>query len=100
MNKGKQYLHPIDDDEYELIKLLVKGQFSKPIKERTRKEKNAVIKFWRNKSKFEVKEDGKLYFTGKEVVKCKIHSFLADIFFFSFFLFWSANYKFKCSGFI
>ena len=63
----KQYLHPLDDDEYELIKLLMKGEFRKPIKERTRKEKSVVIKFWRNKTKFELKEDGKLFFAGKEV---------------------------------
>ena len=62
----KNYIHPVDDDEYELLKELAEGKFCKPKKEMTRKEKSVVIRFWRAKGKFQVPE-GKLHYDGKEV---------------------------------
>ena len=43
------YMHPLDDEDYETLKMLVEGTFKKPKKDRTRKEKSLIVRFWRVK---------------------------------------------------
>jgi hypothetical protein len=62
-----KYLHPIDDEEYKILVTLTLGRFQKPVKERSVKEKSAVVRFWRAKGKFSVGQDKKLYYDGKQV---------------------------------
>ena len=62
----KDYIHPVCDSDYDILKQLAKRTFSKAKKERTREEKSAVVKFWRGKRKFKV-VNGKLYFGEREV---------------------------------
>ena len=60
------YIHWVDEEEYKILKDLTRGTFTNSIKECTRKEKSAVIRFWRAKGKFKVVQ-GKLYYDGKDV---------------------------------
>ena len=60
------YIHSVDEEEYKILKDLTWGTFTKSKKECTRKEKSAVIRFWRAKGKFKVVQ-GKLYYDGKDV---------------------------------
>ena len=45
----KDYIHPVCDSDYEILKQLAEGTFSKAKNERTCEEKSAVVKFWRRK---------------------------------------------------
>ena len=43
------YIHRVNEEDYKILKDLAEGIFTKSKKERTRKEKSAVIRFWRAK---------------------------------------------------
>ena len=59
-------IHSVGEEEYKILVNLAKGTFSVPVKERTRIQKSAVIKFWRSNGKFTV--DGNiLFYQGKKV---------------------------------
>ena len=60
------YIHPVDEEDYKILKDLAEGTFTKSKKERTRKEKSAITRFCRAKGKFKVIQ-GKIYYDGKEV---------------------------------
>ena len=60
------YTHPVDEEDYKILRDLAEGTITKSKKERTRKEKSAAIRFWRAKGKFKVTQ-GKQYYDGKEV---------------------------------
>ena len=60
------YIHPIDEEDYKVLKDFAEGTFTKSRKERTRKEKSTVIRFWRAKGKFKVIQ-GKLHYDGKKI---------------------------------
>ena len=60
----------MDDETYDAILQAVRGDFHVPVKERTKIQRTALIRFWRNRHKFEIAEDGKtLLFDGKSVAK-------------------------------
>ena len=59
-------IHSIDEEEYKVLVDLAKGEFSVPVKQRTRIQKNAVVKFWRSNGKFLVDGDI-LFYEGKKV---------------------------------
>ena len=69
VDKRAGFRHAIDDEEYEILKQLVTRKFVKPVKERSRKEKSAVVKFWRSKGKYTVSDDdtSALLYDGKQV---------------------------------
>jgi len=46
------YLHPLSDEAYETILLLVQGNFNVPVAERTREQRNAVVRYWRQRDRF------------------------------------------------
>ena len=60
----RKYSHTVDDDQYPIFAKLAKGSFVKP--ESSKKEKSVVVKFWRAKRKFEIK-DGGLTYNGKKI---------------------------------
>ena len=62
----KDYIHPVCDSDYEILKQLAEGTFSKAKNERTCKEKSAVVKFWRRKRKSKV-VNGEMYFGEREI---------------------------------
>lgn len=64
----KKYLHLLDKEEYDTIFKLVLGTFNIKCKDRTRKQRNAALKYWRHKDSFSV-EDGELLFEGKKVLQ-------------------------------
>ena len=68
--KGK-YLHPFSEEAYKTILLLVQGKFNVPVAERTREQKNAVVRYWRNRDRFHLGPQATptLYFDDKKVVK-------------------------------
>ena len=65
------YIHPISDEVYDTLLLLVQGKFDVPVKKRTRVQKNALVRFWRRKEQFHLGKESTptLYFSGKKVVK-------------------------------
>lgn len=69
--KRDMFIHTVDDDKYETLLLLVKGNLHVPVAERTRSPKSAVVQFWRRKGLFTPgNEEGfTFYFNGKKVVK-------------------------------
>lgn len=66
----KKYLHLLDKEEYDTIFKLVLGTFNIKCKDRTRKQRNAALKYWRHNDSFSV-EDGELLFEvlQKDVLK-------------------------------
>ena len=70
--ENKRQTRPLDDVSYETIFSLCEGTFNIPVLARTRTQKSACIRFWRNKKYFSVRKiNGKkvLCFRGKEVLK-------------------------------
>ena len=70
--ENKRQTRPLDDISYETIFSLCEGTFNIPVLARTRTQKSACIRFWRNKKYFSVRKiNGKkvLCFRGKEVLK-------------------------------
>ena len=69
IDKRAGFSHAIDDKEYEILKELATGKFVKLVKEWSRKEKSAVIKFWKSKTKYNVSDDdtSPLLYDGKKV---------------------------------
>ena len=67
----REKLRPVATETYNLWKLLIKRQYVVPVKERTKEEKSAVVKFWRHKHGLQLKTvDGNevLFYEGKKVV--------------------------------
>ena len=62
----KKYKHAVNDEQYPILVRLTEGKFLKPVAERSKKERRAVVKFWRAKGKFKMK-DGALMYNGKKV---------------------------------
>ena len=69
--KKEVYLHPLNDVTYETILLLVQGKFNVPVAERTREQKNAVVRYWRQRNRFHLgpQPTSTLYFDGRKVVR-------------------------------
>ena len=81
--KKEVYLHPLNDVTYETILLLVQGKFNVPVAERTREQKNAVVRYWRQRNRFHLgpQPTPTLYFDGRKVVrKTSIASLVAKTF--------------------
>ena len=81
--KKEVYLHPLNDVTYEMILLLVQGKFNVPVAERTREQKNAVVRYWRQRNRFHLGPQATptLYFDGRKVVrKTSIASLVAKTF--------------------
>ena len=68
----EKYIQPLDEAEYKILLLLVQGQFTKPVKERSVKEKSVIVKFWRAKGKYHCdrKDSSVLYYDGRKVIFC------------------------------
>ena len=68
----KKQTCPLDDDTYETLFRLCEDSFDVPVRERTKAQKAACVRFWRNRGAFSVQRvNGKkvLCFNGKEVLK-------------------------------
>ena len=65
------YLHPLSDEAYETILLLLQGDFNVSVAERTREQRNAVVRYWRQRDRFHLgpQSTPTLYFDGKKVLK-------------------------------
>lgn len=62
----------VDDETYATLLALTSGEFVVPVKDRSRSQKAACIRFWRAKSQFYISEVNgrkRLFFKGKEVTK-------------------------------
>lgn len=72
MGYGQQ--QSMAEDVYEVIVKKLKGEFNVPVSERTRVQKNALVRLWRNRNLYSLSEDGEfLLCAGKPVVlKSKI----------------------------
>ena len=58
------------DEEYEVILRLLKDEFNVPVAQRTRVQKNAIIKFWRLKTDLSLDVgDEKILFQGWKVLR-------------------------------
>ena len=58
--------HTFNDEEYPVLVRFTEGKFLKPVAERKKRERSAVVKFWRAKGKFKMK-DGALMYNSKKV---------------------------------
>ena len=59
----------MEEEEYEVIKKLVVGDFNVPVSKRTRLQKSAIIKFWRLKAGLGIDDKGNLLYENRRVVK-------------------------------
>ena len=65
------YFHSLSDEAYETLLLLVQGNFNVPVTERTREQRNAVVRYWRQRDSLHLGPQSTLtlYYDGKKVVK-------------------------------
>ena len=62
------FIHPVGEEEYQVLLSLAAGNFVTPKSERSNVEKAAVVKFWRSKGRFTPDESGRvLLFDNKRV---------------------------------
>ena len=62
------FIHPVGEEEYQVLLSLAAGNFVTPKSERSNVEKAAVVKFWRSKGRFTTDESGRvLLFDNKRV---------------------------------
>ena len=54
------FIHPVGEEEYQVLFSLAAGNFANPKPERLNVEKAAVVKLWRSKGQFTADESGKL----------------------------------------
>ena len=68
---GKHYIHPVSDEVYDTLLLLVQGKFEVPVSKQTRIQRNTVVRFWRRRDDFHLgpERTPTLYFAGKKVFK-------------------------------
>lgn len=64
---GVSSISTLDNETYDVFVQLIKGDFAVPVKSRTKKQKSAVVRFWRKRGKLSLK-GGMLCFNGKRVV--------------------------------
>lgn len=70
--RGQRQMSAVDEETYNTLTSLTKGDFYVPVKERSLAQKAACIRFWRAKERFIIRKVNgleKLYFNGKEVLK-------------------------------
>ena len=70
--KRARQMSAVDDDVYNTLFKLCKGEWNVPLRERTTKQKLCCIRFWRNRLRFSIENmngEEKLLFDGKVVVK-------------------------------
>lgn len=58
----------LDDGTYETFLALLKGEFNVPLKQRTTKQKSALVRFWRNRDHVSLK-GGKVCYDGKPILR-------------------------------
>ena len=58
----------ISDEAYETLLLLVQGKFNVPVAERTREQRNAVVRYWRQRYSLHLGPHSTptLYFDGRK----------------------------------
>ena len=66
--KCNQFIHPVKDEEYEILLKLCKGEFSVLVADRSKLQKPTIIKFWRNREKFSQNKN-MLFYDGKKVLQ-------------------------------
>ena len=62
------FIHPVGEEEYNVLLKLANGKFAKPVNERSRVEKSAVIRFWRSKGRFTADGDEKVLLYDNKLV--------------------------------
>ena len=71
-NKCFPQISAVDDETYATLFALTGGEFGVPVKDRSRSQKAACVRFWRAKAQFticEVNGRKRIFFKGKEVTK-------------------------------
>ena len=54
------FVHPVGEEEYQVLLSLAAGNFVTPKRERSNVKKAAIVKFWRSKGWFTTDESGKV----------------------------------------
>lgn len=68
----KKQICPLDNDTYETLFKLCEDSFDVPVRDRTKAQKAACVRFWRNREAFSVQrvnEKKVLCFNGKQMLK-------------------------------
>ena len=66
------FIHPVGEEEYQVLLSLVAGNFATPKPERWNIEKDAVVKFWSSKERFTKAESRKVLLFENKRVNTKI----------------------------
>lgn len=59
---------PMDEETYDVILKLLKGEFNVPVASRTRVQRTAIIRFWRNRDQFSMDDDGQTVLCNGKIV--------------------------------
>lgn len=82
--RGKRNPSAMADDIYDALLMLVKGDPLPPVKERSRAQKSAAIRFWRSKGQFSIRTENSkevLFHNGRRMLRVsKINRLVADEF--------------------
>lgn len=73
--------HTVDKETYDVLyELAQHGRLNCPVGERTRVQKNAIIRYWRNANRYLI-VDGVLTFNGKPIIRqSDLHSVITHAF--------------------
>ena len=69
--KERGYFYALSGEAYETMMMLVQGNFMIPVAERIGEQRNAVVRYWRQRDSLHLGPQPTLtlYFDGKKVVK-------------------------------
>ena len=62
------FIHPVREEEYQVLLSLPTSNFATPTRERPNVEKAAVMKFWRSKGRFTTDKSGKVLLFENKIV--------------------------------
>ena len=62
-----EFMHAVDEETYKTLYSLTEGKFNVPLHQRTRVQKNTVVRYWRRKAAFSIRSDHNLYFNNLQV---------------------------------
>ena len=79
--KREAYIHPVSDQVYDTLLLLVERKFEVPVSKRTRIQRNTVVRFWRRREDFQLgpERTSTLYIARIKVVKKSLISTIVGI---------------------
>lgn len=67
---ARQGLRPMDDETYDIILKALRGEFHVPVADRTKCQRSALVRLWRNRNQYSLSDDREsILWNGKLVLK-------------------------------